>query len=78
MLLLLVQGATGLVLAGTDVYMAPLGGAFREWVAGATHDSAMVRPYAPETVNPDAYASMRACRSPIVSIHEFIFSCSWG
>src|SRR5690606_29254807 len=32
-LLLVVQAATGLTLAGTDVYMAPLGGAMREWVA---------------------------------------------
>ncbi|HEY8521514.1 MAG TPA: cytochrome b/b6 domain-containing protein [Gammaproteobacteria bacterium] len=72
-LLLVVQAATGLVLAGTDVYMPPLGGAMREWVAGETHDPELVRPYAPETVDPNAYAEMRAFRSPIVRIHEYNF-----
>jgi cytochrome b len=71
LLLLLVQGATGLVLAGTDVYMPPLGGTMREWVAADTHDPALVRPYTPETVNAEAYAEMRAFRSPIVEIHEY-------
>jgi cytochrome b len=67
---LLVQGATGIVLAGTDVYMPPLGGAMREWVAADTHDPALVRPYTPDSVNPQAYADMRAFRSPIVEAHE--------
>lgn len=72
-LLLVVQGTTGLVLAGTDVYMPPFGGAIREWVAGETHDPALVRPYAAESVDPDAYAEMRAFRAPIVRIHEYSF-----
>src|SRR5690606_33111230 len=59
LILLVVQAGTGLVLAGTDVYMPPLGGAMREWVAAETHDPALVRPYTPESVNPDAYAEMR-------------------
>ncbi|HLF10816.1 MAG TPA: cytochrome b/b6 domain-containing protein [Gammaproteobacteria bacterium] len=71
LLSLIVQGATGIVLAGTDVYMAPLGGAMREWVAADTHDPALVRPYTPESVNAQAYAEMRAFRSPIVEIHEY-------
>src|SRR5690606_31110210 len=70
---LVVQAATGLVLAGTDVYMPPLGGAMREWVAADTHDPALVMPYSPETVNADAYAEMRAFRSPIVTTHEYNF-----
>lgn len=73
LILLLVQGATGLVLAGTDVYMPPFGGTFAEWVAADTHDPALVRPYTPETVDADAYASMRAFRSPIVTVHEYNF-----
>src|SRR5690606_24911518 len=72
-LLLIVQGATGLVLAGTDVYMPPLGGVMREWVAAETHDPALVRPYAPETVNAEAYADMRSTRSPVVTIHQYNF-----
>lgn len=72
-LLLLVQAGTGLVLAGTDVYMPPFGSGVREWVAGDTHDPDAVRPYAPDTVNETAYAAMRAFRGPIVSVHEYNF-----
>ncbi|HEX6997483.1 MAG TPA: cytochrome b/b6 domain-containing protein [Gammaproteobacteria bacterium] len=72
-LLLVVQAATGLVLAGTDVYMPPLGGVMRQWVAADTHDPDRVRPYAPESVDPGAYGEMRAFRSPIVRIHEYNF-----
>jgi cytochrome b len=70
---LVVQAATGLILAGTDVYMPPFGGAVRDWVAADTHDPAAVRPYAPATVNPQAYAEMREFRAPIVDIHEYNF-----
>jgi cytochrome b len=72
-LLMAVQGATGLVLAGTDVYLPPFGGSMREWVAADTHDAALVRPYAPDSVNATAYAEMRAFRSPIVRTHEYTF-----
>ena len=70
---LIAQAATGLVLAGTDVYMPPLGGYFAEQVAAGTHDPALVRPYAPDTVDAEAYAAMRAFRAPIVAVHEFTF-----
>ena len=72
-LLLVVQGSTGLILAGTDVFMPPFGGAVREWVAAETHEPAQVRPYAPETVNPDAWSEMRAFRAPIIDVHELNF-----
>lgn len=72
-LLLVVQGVTGLVLAGTDVYMPPFGNTMREWVAADTHPPALVRPYSPDTVNAAAYAEMRAFRSPIVATHESTF-----
>jgi Ni/Fe-hydrogenase 1 B-type cytochrome subunit len=72
-LVLIVQGVTGIVLAGTDVYMPPFGGTMREWVAGATHDPALVRPYASDTVNTQAYADMRAFRAPIVETHELTY-----
>jgi Ni/Fe-hydrogenase 1 B-type cytochrome subunit len=72
-LLLIVQGATGLVIAGTDVYMPPFGGAMKQWVAADTHDPALVRPYAEDSVNADAYAEMRAFRSPFVEVHKYNF-----
>jgi Ni/Fe-hydrogenase 1 B-type cytochrome subunit len=71
LLALIVQAGTGLVLAGTDVYMPPLGGTMREWAAADTHDPALVRPYAPDTVNADGYADMRRFRAPIVAVHEY-------
>lgn len=70
---LIAQATTGLVLAGTDVFMPPLGGHFAEQVAAGTHDPALVRPYAPDTVDPEAYAAMRAFRAPVVAAHEFTF-----
>ena len=73
LLSLVVQAGTGLVLAGTDVYMPPLGSAMRDWVAADTHDAALVMPYGPDTVNPDAYAEMREFRAPIVATHEYNF-----
>jgi Ni/Fe-hydrogenase 1 B-type cytochrome subunit len=66
-LLLVVQGVTGIVLAGTDVYMGPLGGTMREWVAAGTHDPALVRPYAPDTVNAQAYALLALIVSHIAA-----------
>lgn len=73
LLFLLVQAGTGLVLAGTDMYMPPFGNTISEWVAADTHDPALVKPYAADTVNADAYAEMRAFRSPIVAVHEYNF-----
>jgi cytochrome b len=73
LLSLVVQAATGIVLAGTDVYLPPLGSAMREWVAADSHDAALVLPYSPETVNAGAYAEMRAFRAPIVTTHELNF-----
>ena len=66
---LLVQGATGLILAGTDVYMPPFGQYFTEWVAGPDMDASQVKPYAPETVNKQSYDEMRTFRGPIIKTH---------
>ena len=71
--MLTVQAATGLVLAGTDVYMPPFGALIKEWVVAEGLSASEVKPYAPETVNPEAYAQMRAIRSPVVEIHELMF-----
>lgn len=73
LLVLVAQGATGIVLAGTDIYVPPFGDNVRESVAADSHDPSLVRPYSPETVNAAAYAEMRAFRGPIVDIHEFNF-----
>ena len=66
---LLVQGLSGILLAGTDVYMPPFGGYFTEWVAAPDMDPSQVRPYAPETVNETSYSEMRNFRAPVIGTH---------
>ncbi|MBL8631469.1 MAG: cytochrome b/b6 domain-containing protein [Rhodospirillaceae bacterium] len=73
LLILTVQAVTGIVLAGTDVYMPPFGRMIAEWVAADGLDPALVRPYAHETVNKEAYDAMRAMRSPVVQTHEQMY-----
>lgn len=73
LLCLLAQAVTGIILAGTDVYMPPLGGYFAEWVVAEGLDPTQVKPYAPETVNPDTYKAMRAFRSPVIQTHETMY-----
>ncbi len=73
LLTLTVQAATGLILAGTDVYMPPFGGVIAENIAAQGLDPSEVRPYAPETVDPEAYAQMREFRSPVIQTHELMY-----
>ena len=74
LLLLLVQGVTGLVLAGTDLYQPPFGSAIAEWVTGGDADKlARLEPGSRDFVDPEAYDEMRAFRSPIVTTHEYVF-----
>jgi len=70
---LLLQGATGLILAGTDLYMPPFGKAIATNVAASGVDPSQVRPNAPETVDPEAYKAMRAMRAPVVETHEIMY-----
>jgi len=72
-LLLVVQGATGLILAGTDLFMPPFGNYFAEWVAAPGVDPAAVVPGVPELVDAAKRAEMRAFRSPIVTTHFYNF-----
>lgn len=73
LLLLVCQAVTGLILAGTDVYMPPFGGMIAEWVAAEGLEPSQVLPYAPETTNPETYAAMREFRSPVVRTHEYMY-----
>ena len=71
--LLFGQALTGLALAGTDLFLPPFG----RWIAGALAapgiDPATLAPYAPSTYDPQAFAALRAWRSPIAKAHEFGF-----
>jgi cytochrome b len=67
------QTATGVILAGTDLFWPPFGGWFAGWVAAAGIDPATVSPLAPNTLDQTAYKAMRAFRSPVVMIHLYAF-----
>ena len=73
LVLLLVQAVTGLVLAGTDIFYAPLGNWIAEWIAAEGVDPASLAPYAKDTYDPQAYQEMRAFRSPFITTHLYAF-----
>lgn len=71
--LLVTQGATGLVLAGTDLFYPPFGSMIAGRVAAPGVDPATLVPYAPELYDAQAYAAMREVRKPILTVHEYSF-----
>jgi len=73
LLLLSVQAITGLILAGTDVYMPPLGNTIKEWVAVDSSTVNSIQPYSKEGVNADSYKDMRDFRKPVITTHYYVF-----
>lgn len=71
--LLLAQAVTGLVLAGTDLFMPPLGSWIATTVAAPGVDPATLAPYSPEMYDKAAFAAMREMRAPFVRIHGYGF-----
>lgn len=74
--MLIIEGVTGLILAGTDLYMPPFGGVVNEWVAEPRADDSVaftLTPGSKENIDPKAYAQMREYRKPVVSIHVTVF-----
>jgi len=74
-LLLTTQAVTGLVLAGTDVYMPPFGDNIAEWVAEKDQNGnpVTIKAGSKEGVNPEAYKEMRDFRKPYITIHYYAF-----
>jgi Ni/Fe-hydrogenase 1 B-type cytochrome subunit len=75
-LLLSVQAVTGLVLAGTDLYMPPFGHEIAEWVTNTDEDHGKLvdlKPGSKENVNPESYKEMRSFRKPFISAHKYAF-----
>ena len=73
LLLLSIQAITGLVLAGTDVYMPPFGNTIKEWVAIDQTMVMEVKPYSKEGIDEVAYKDMRAFRKPFITMHYYVF-----
>lgn len=72
-LLLSVQAITGLVLAGTDVYMPPFGNTIKEWIAVDVPAIESVKPYSKIGVDAAAYKEMRDFRKPFITTHYYVF-----
>lgn len=70
-LFITVQAATGLIIAGTDIFYPPFGGFIQEWIAPAGVNPADLVPGTRELYDPDAYAEMRAFRAPILTVHLY-------
>jgi cytochrome b len=65
--------ATGLVLAGTDLFWPPFGHILAGWIAAPGVDAGLIQPGASELIDKAAYDSMRAFRAPFVETHEITF-----
>ncbi len=72
-LLLTTQAITGLVLAGTDLYLPPFGNQVSEWITDADYEAASIKPGYKEGINKAAYAEMRAFRKPFITTHYYVF-----
>lgn len=73
LLLMIGQAATGLLLAGTDLYFPPFGHWIAQWVAAPGVDPASLVPYTPEMVDKASYTDMRAMRAPYATVHLYGF-----
>lgn len=75
-LLLFLQAVTGLVLAGTDLYLPPFGHEIAEWVTDSGEDHSKLvdlKPYSTTNVDPDSYEEMRNFRKPFITVHIYVF-----
>ena len=72
-LLLVIQLASGLVLAGTDLFWPPFGSWFAQWVAAPGIDPSSIQPGASDMIDKASYQAMRAFRWWFVEIHEYGF-----
>jgi Ni/Fe-hydrogenase 1 B-type cytochrome subunit len=73
-LLLTTQAVTGLVIAGTDLYLPPFGAYFSEWVTeGDPERLEQLKPGDKTYVVKTAYEEMRAFRKPVITVHVYGF-----
>jgi len=73
---LITQATTGLILAGTDLYLPPFGHEIAEWVMGSGEDHSKLsdlKPGSKEGVDPEGYKEMREFRKPFITVHVYVF-----
>lgn len=73
LLALVAMAATGLVLAGTDIYFPPFGTLFQGWIAAPGIDPSQIIPNVKDNVDAAAYTEMRAFREPFILVHYWVF-----
>ncbi len=73
LVLLVLQAATGLILAGTDIYYPPFGHWIAAWIAAPGVDPSTIVPYDKTGIDPASWEAMRAFRAPILSFHFWNF-----
>lgn len=74
--LLIAQGGSGLILAGTDIYYPPIGNKVKAWIAEDVSKADVIKPYSKENVNKAKYKEMRSFRKPYITFHKktyFVF-----
>lgn len=67
------QAITGLVLAGTDVYMPPFGNMVKESIAIGATAVEFITPYSKDGIDEVAYKEMRDIRKPFITVHYYAF-----
>ncbi len=73
-LILTTQAITGLIIAGTDLYLPPFGSNFAEWVTEADPQRLeQLKPGDKTFVVEAAYEEMRAFRKPVIILHVYGF-----
>jgi cytochrome b len=73
--LMTTQAVTGLVIAGTDLYMPPFGETIKQWVADTDQQGNVkqIKAGSREGVNTEAYKEMRNFRDPFIQTHVAIY-----
>ncbi len=75
-ILMITQATTGLVLAGTDLYLPPFGHEIAEWVTASGEDHSKLeglKAGSKSATDEAAYKEMRAFRKPYITVHYYIF-----
>lgn len=70
---LIIQGGTGLILAGTDIYYPPFGNTMKVWIAENSGNLVVIKPYSKVNVNEAKYKEMKSFRKPVIGTHVSLY-----